>query len=167
MKDHFAKEIIKTKQQENYFKTATCCFICKKSTKNKTMGSYTEGLRTINVNRSVRLTTKIPEVFHSLSGYDSHFLMQAIGKIMKNMKETIKSKIELFLNRTCYVGMSILELSKYLIHSFCYKIIPKDAYKDLHADKHLFDNSDYPHDSKYHSIDNRKVIGKMKDDALL
>ncbi|WAR04049.1 hypothetical protein MAR_010607 [Mya arenaria] len=34
--------------------------------------------------------------------------------------------------------------------------------RDSHADKHLFDNSDYPSDDKFH---NKKVIGKVKDEA--
>ncbi|WAQ94574.1 LOW QUALITY PROTEIN: hypothetical protein MAR_007045 [Mya arenaria] len=49
--------------------------------------------------------------------------------------------------------------------SLCYEIKTKDAYEDLHADKHIFDNSDYPNNSKYYFDDNKKVIGKMKDEA--
>ena len=36
-------------------------------------------------NRSFRLTHKIPVIFHNLRGYDSHLIMQEIGKFNKNI----------------------------------------------------------------------------------
>ena len=49
--------------------------------------------------------------------------------------------------------------------SLCYEIETKDIYKELWEDKQLFDNSDYPKDSLYFSVENEKVIGKFKDEA--
>ena len=49
--------------------------------------------------------------------------------------------------------------------SLCYEIETKDIYKELWEDKQLFDNSDYPKDSLYFSVENKKVIGKFKDEA--
>ena len=49
--------------------------------------------------------------------------------------------------------------------SLCYEIETKDIYKELWEDKQLFDNSDYPQDSPYFSAENKKVIGKFKDEA--
>ncbi|CAH3195308.1 unnamed protein product, partial [Porites evermanni] len=37
--------------------------------------------------------------------------------------------------------------------------------KALWEDKQLFDNSDYPKDSLYFSVENKKIIGKFKDEA--
>ena len=36
-------------------------------------------------NRSCRLTNKIPVIFHNLRGYDSHLIMQEIGKFNKGI----------------------------------------------------------------------------------
>ena len=40
-----------------------------------------------------------------------------------------------------------------------------DIYEDFYKDKHLFDVSNYPKDSKFFDPDNEKVIGKMKDES--
>ena len=91
---------------------------------------------------------------------------------------------KLVLNKPSYVGMCILELSKTLMYDFhynyilpkypdakllftdtdslCYHIRTEDIYSDFFADRELFDNSDYPSDSKFYFAENKKVIGKMK-----
>ena len=40
-----------------------------------------------------------------------------------------------------------------------------DVYEDFFVDRSLFDNSDYPKSSKFFSGQNKKVIGKFKDEA--
>jgi len=40
-----------------------------------------------------------------------------------------------------------------------------DVYEDFFQDRSLFDNSDYPKPSKFFSGENKKVIGKFKDEA--
>ena len=99
-----------------------------------------------------------------------------------------KIKETLTLNRPAYVGMCILDLSKTLMYDFHYNYIKSkygdkakllftdtdslmyeiqtdDVYKDLFVDKDKFDNSDYPEDSPFYFGDNKKVIGKFKDEA--
>ena len=41
----------------------------------------------------------------------------------------------------------------------------KDIYEEFLVDKNLFDNPDYPNSSKFFFNDNKKVIGKFKDEA--
>ena len=95
---------------------------------------------------------------------------------------------KLFLNKPSYVGMCILELSKLLMYDFhynyilpkygkkakllftdtdslCYHIETEDVYSDFFRDRELFDNSDYPSDSKFYFSENKKVIGKFKDET--
>ena len=106
----------------------------------------------------------------------------------ENLMAVHKLKENLTLNRPAYVGMCILDLSKTLMYNFhnnyirkkygdrakllftdmdslTYEIKARDVYKDFWKDKDMFDNSDYPEDSPYHFNDNKKVIGKFKDQA--
>ena len=97
-------------------------------------------------------------------------------------------KKELKLDKPSYVGMCILDLSKVLMYDFhynfikakygdrakllftdtdslCYHILTDDVYQDLYNHKDMFDNSDYSKSSKFYFDENKKVIGKMKDEA--
>ena len=47
--------------------------------------------------------------------------------------------------------------------SLIYETERDDNYKDFFWDKNLLVFSDFPHDSKFFDIFNKKVIGKMKD----
>ena len=47
--------------------------------------------------------------------------------------------------------------------SLVYEIETKDVYEDFYVDKNLFDFIDYPQDSRFFDLPNKKVIGKMKD----
>ena len=49
--------------------------------------------------------------------------------------------------------------------SLFYEIKTDDVYEDLSKDKELFDNNNYPKNSEFFFDDNKKVIGKMKDEA--
>ena len=46
-----------------------------------------------------------------------------------------------------------------------YEIEKKDAYEDFSKDNSKFNNSDYPENSPFFNITNKKVIGKFKDEA--
>ena len=106
----------------------------------------------------------------------------------ENLVAVHKIKETLTLNRPAYIGMCILDLSKTLMYDFhynyiknkygykakllftdtdslTYEIEAKDVYKDFFKDKDKFDNSDYPEYSPFFYKENKKVIGKFKDEA--
>ena len=97
-------------------------------------------------------------------------------------------KSRLVLNRPIYVGMSILDLSKTLMYDFYYnrlqrqygercqllytdtdslllEIETEDVYEDMAKHQDLYDTSDFPKGHPLHSTENKKVLGKMKDEC--
>ena len=48
--------------------------------------------------------------------------------------------------------------------SLCYEMYEKNSYKKMYKYKDLFDLSNLPLSSKYYCSDNKKVLGKMKDE---
>ena len=90
------------------------------------------------------------------------------------------------LDKPVYLGLSILDLRKFLMYEFHYKYIERKydnsakllftetdslvydiktdgVNKDFYKDKNVFDFSDYPEDFKFFNPVNKKVIFKMKD----
>ena len=98
-----------------------------------------------------------------------------------------KTKVK--LNKPIYLGMSILDLSKTFMYDFHYNYFKKkygdnvellmtdtdslkyeihteDFYKDISMDVEAkFDTSNYPKEHPLYYVENKKVIGKMKDEC--
>ena len=98
MKKHFNKPLKMSKDDEEQFQKASKCHICDKEYMDKDTrvrdhchitGKY-RGSAHQDCNLNFRLTDKIPVIFHNLRGYDSHFIMQEIGEIVKKHKYTNK-----------------------------------------------------------------------------
>ena len=103
----------------------------------------------------------------------------------KNYAAIHEIKPVLTLNKPIYVGLTVLELSKWLMFDFHYNFIKKhfdtellftdtdsvayeiksDVYEEFFKHKHLFDFSNYSKNSNFFDETNKKVIGKMRDDS--
>jgi len=106
----------------------------------------------------------------------------------ENLVAVHMKRKKLYFNKPIYVGVAILELSKTLMYDFhydtikkkygekakllltdtdslCYEIQTDDVYKDMLQDKHLYDLSDYDKHHFLYDTTNKKVLGKMKDEA--
>ena len=106
----------------------------------------------------------------------------------ENLISIERRKTTIKLNRPIYIGFCVLDLSKVLMYNFHYlhiKILyPKnrsqllftdtdsltyviktdDIYEDMLNDNNLYDFSGYPVEHKCFSNENKKVIGKFKDE---
>ena len=94
MKKYFNKPLRMTEENEQEFKKATTCHICDKKYTEKDIrvrdhchitGKF-RGSSHQECNLKLRINPKeikIPVIFHNLRGYDSHFIMQEIGAIVK------------------------------------------------------------------------------------
>ncbi|EZA53831.1 hypothetical protein X777_06696 [Ooceraea biroi] len=128
----------------------------------------------------------IPVIFHNLSGYDAHFIIEAV--FGENFLAVELRRLKATFNRPIYVGMCILDILKTRLYEFhydymaplygdkcriiytdtdslIYRIECEDAYADMRRDIARFDTSDYPADNAYDMPQrNKKVPGLMKDE---
>ena len=96
-------------------------------------------------------------------------------------------KVNLTVNKAIYVEFSLLEISKVLMYDWHYNYFKKkfdctllftdtdsliyeirgvdDIYDKIYEGKDLFHFRSYPKDSKYYDPTNKKIVGKLKNEA--
>ena len=88
MKKHFNKEFVMTKEGNEDFENSTKCLICDNDNGDRDVkvrdhchitGKY-RGSAHRNCNINVKFNHEIHVVFHNLNNYDSHLIMQELGK---------------------------------------------------------------------------------------
>src|SRR5271156_3858794 len=95
MKTFYRTDMILTKKQVAEYKISTKCYVCQENFTNDkakkkvrdhchVSGKY-RGAACNTCNLQMKLTRKIPVVFHNLRGYDSHILMQELGRFNKKI----------------------------------------------------------------------------------
>ena len=112
MKKHFNKPLKMTKENEIDFQKAIKCHIFDQQYTDKDIrvrdhchitGKF-RGSAHQDCNLKLQIkpdTIKIPVIFHNLRGYDSHFIMQEIGKIAKEHTYTNKKDEKVEMNINC------------------------------------------------------------------
>ena len=104
IRDNFNKPLKMTKKNEKAFKKATHCHICEKKYKVDDVpvrdhchvtGKYRGSAhQTCNLKLKISAENiKIPVVFHNLKGYDSHFIINELGELIKKGEEDIKINV--------------------------------------------------------------------------
>ena len=142
---------------------------------------YGKSMENIRKRINVRLVNNSKDYVKCVS--KPNFISQKI--FSKKFVAIHQIKSVLTLDKPIYVGFSILELSKLLMYKFHYEYIKnkfdvkllftdtdilvyeikrKDVYEVSYSDKHWFDCSNYPVNSKYYDPANKCVLGKMKDE---
>ena len=98
MKKEFNKPLRMNKDDEKEFQKSNKCHICEKEYNETDVrvrdhchitGEY-RGSAHQDCNLNFKITDKIPVIFHNLRGYDSHFIMQEVGAIVKKHAYTNK-----------------------------------------------------------------------------
>ncbi|CAB4018912.1 Gastrula zinc finger [Paramuricea clavata] len=99
----FKKKMVITPKQEFQFQTARNCSICgndlgedRVRDHDHVTGMYRGAAHNI-CNLKYRITWKVPVVFHNLRGYDSHLIMQEIGKFKMNVN-VIPNNMEKYIS---------------------------------------------------------------------
>ena len=137
-----------------------------------------------NLRRKIKITIVKNEkdIFKHISkpSYVSHKIFD------KNLVAIHKKKICLTLNKSIYVGYTVLETSIRAMYAFyydfikkkfnhfklllpdtdslCYEICDENPYEISYEHREYFDLSNNSKNSKYFCNDNKKVLGKMKDE---
>ena len=124
MKKHFNKELVMTKEDNEYFKNSTKCWICDNDYVDNDVkvrdhchirGKY-RGPAHRDCSINLKLNHKIPVVFHNLKNYDSHLIMQELGKF--NLKiNVIPYGLDKYMSFTINNKLSFIDSFQFLCFS--------------------------------------------------
>ena len=144
--------------------------------------AYSKTMENLRKRIDVRLVNNDKD-FLKYTSRPTHITHKIFGK---NYTAIHEIKPVLMLSKPIYVGLTALELSKWLMCGFHYNFIKKhfddellftdtesltyeikseDVYEEFFQHKHLFNFSNYPKDSTFFDETNKKVIGKIKDES--
>ena len=95
-KKHFNKNLVMTAEENAKFEITNICWICNKlidCDDNKVRdhfhitGKY-RGAAHWNCNINLKITKKVPVIFHNLKGYDSHLIFKKLSKFDRKISVT-------------------------------------------------------------------------------
>ena len=148
MKNYFNKTLIMT-EEEHLFQKSNNCWICKKFSNNDeekvrdhchVTGKF-KGAAHESCNLNLKLTKKVPVIFHNLRGYDSHLIFNEFDKFdvkIKVIPNGLEKYMAFSLNKNLVFndGMQFMNSSldklvknssdkdfKYLIEEFEFKYL--------------------------------------------
>ena len=90
MKKHFNKNLVMTAEENEEFQRSNICWICEKLIEigdNKVrdhchVTAKYRGSSHWNCNINLKISKKIPVIFHNLREYDSHLIFKRLGKFI-------------------------------------------------------------------------------------
>ena len=118
-KQNFNKMMIIAENEQFDFENAKSYYICNKEYNNKdtavrnhfhVAGKYRGSAHT-KFNLSYRLTSKIYVIFHNLRGYDSHLIMQEIGKFNKDINVIPNNMEKIYM--TFMIGRNLIFIDSF------------------------------------------------------
>ena len=138
MKKHFNKELGITKEDNEDFENSTKCWICDNDYIDTNVKVRDHCHITVKYRGSahrdciinVKLNQKIPVVFHNLKNYDSHLIIQELGKF--NLKiNAIPNGLEKYVSFSINNKLSFIDSFQFLSSSLesLVKNLGKDDFK--------------------------------------
>ena len=136
-------------------------------------------------NMRKRIKIRVLKIFKDSIKYTSRPTCVNWKVFENNLAAIHEKKISLTLNKPIYVRFTVLELSKWEMYHFHYNFMKKkfkrctllftdtdclcnecdeDPGKKMYKHKELFDLNNLPVSSKYYCSENKKVLGKIKDE---
>ena len=121
MKKHFNKELVMTKKDNRDFENSTKCWICDnayvdgdvKVRDNCDITGKYRGSAHRGCNINIKLNHKIPAVFHNLKNYDSHLIMQELGKFTLKIN-VIPNGLEKYMSFSINNKLSFVDSFRFL-----------------------------------------------------
>ena len=105
MKKHFNKNLIISAEEEEQFEKMKICWLCNKLIENDKVrdhchitGKY-RGAAHWNCNINLKISKKLPVIFHNLRGYDSHLIFKELSKFNCNIN-VIPNELEKYMSFT-------------------------------------------------------------------
>ena len=147
MKKHFHRELVMTKEDNGDFKNSSECWSCDNDyidndVKVRNHCSFTgkyigSAHKVCNIN--LKLNHKISVLFHNLKKYDSHLIMQELGKFNRKIN-VIANGLEKYMSLTINNKLSFIDRFQFLSSSLdsLVKVLSKDDFKYLSQE---FDNN--------------------------
>ena len=165
IRDNFNKPLKMTNEDEESFQKATHCHICEKKYKVDDVpvrdhchitGKYRGSAhQTCNLKLQISAEKiKIPVVFHNLKGYDSHFIINELGELIKKGEE-ISIKV-IAQNAEKYMAFYISKLS--FIDSFQFMSSSLDKLSDNLEDEDFIYTKKYFTDPVQFNLMKRKGV---------
>ena len=124
MKKPFNKELVMTKEDNEDFKNFSECWICDNDYIDGdvrvrdycyiTWNNRGSAHRDCNIN--LKLNRKIPVVLHNLKNYDSHLIMEQLGKFILK-RSVVPDGLEKYMSITINNNLSFIDSFQFLISS--------------------------------------------------
>ncbi|XP_041351368.1 uncharacterized protein LOC121370296 [Gigantopelta aegis] len=127
------------------FKTATQCHICKAPLGPNPVRDHCHitgefrGATHSECNLNYKFTGRIPVVFHNLRGYDSHLIMQAIGKIQSKPISCIPNNMEKYISFSlgCMDFIDSFQFMNFSLEKLVSNLAKEGPSKFVHMTQHF------------------------------
>ena len=104
----YVSDMLITKEQLEKYRNSKCCYLCENrfTIENYKVQDHCHvtglfrGAACNECNLRLKLTNRIPVVFHNLRGYDSHLLMQKLGEYKDKKISIIPNNMEKYMSFT-------------------------------------------------------------------